>query len=381
VVGRRLGGLVLAAGLVAAAAGCGAGTMGAGGIAGTPVPARGAPAGAGDTGGAGGGAGAGGRAGGGPSTSRAAGEIVLAFAGDVHFAERTAGLLAEPGTAFGPIAEVLSAADLAVANLETAVTIRGTEQPKKYHFRAPPAAYEAVKAAGVDAVSVANNHTLDYGPVGLADTLSHAAAAGVPTFGAGAGAGQAYAAWLTEVRGTRIALVGISQVHELETTWNATDERPGVAHARDRARAVAAVRAARQRADLVAVFMHWGKEGSQCPTAEMKSFAGAVADAGADLIVGTHAHLLLGDGWLGGTYVAYGLGNFLWWWNDAYSNDTGVLRVTLRGGKIAGTELVPAYISRETGQPLPATGAEAARITAKFAALRACTGLAATAPP
>ena len=156
----------------------------------------------------------------------------------------------------------------------------------------------------------------------------------------------------------------------------ATDSRPGVAHARDRARAIAAVRDAKRQADFVAVFMHWGKEGSECPTEEMRSLAKALSDAGADLITGTHAHLLLGNGWLGRTYVAYGLGNFLWWWNDAYSNDTGVLRITLRDKKIARTELVPAYISRDSGQPLPVTGAEADRIITKFTTLRGCTGLA-----
>lgn len=311
----------------------------------------------------------------GPTTDHAD-EITLAFAGDVHFAERTTALLDDPARALGPIAQVMAAADLAVVNLETAVTTGGTAEPKKYHFRAPAQAYAAVKAAGVDAVSIANNHSLDYGPVGLADTLSYAQQAGMPAFGAGMNATAAYTPWVTEVRGTRIAFVGISQVHELEASWNATDDRPGVAHARDRARAVAAVRAARQKADVVIVFMHWGKEGSDCPTEEMKSFARTIADAGTDLIVGTHAHLMLGDGWLGGTYVAYGLGNFLWWWNDAYSNDTGVLRVTLRNATIVKTELVPAYISRETGQPLPATGAEASRIVSKFAGLRSCTGLA-----
>jgi poly-gamma-glutamate synthesis protein (capsule biosynthesis protein) len=358
---------VLVAALLAAptAAGCGAGVT-----SGRAVPAASVSSDPGEGGAPAGPSGVDPSAG-----TRPPGELVLAFAGDVHFAERAGALLGDPATAFGPIASVLAAADLAVVNLETAVTAGGTEEPKKYHFRAPATAYAAIKAAGVDAVSVANNHTLDYGPVGLADTLAAAAAAGVPAFGAGRDATQAYAPWLTEVRGTRLAVLGFSQVHELETTWNATDERPGVAHARDRARAVAAVRAARPQADLVIVFMHWGREGSECPTAEMTSFASAIAAAGADLIVGTHAHLLLGDGWLGRSYVAYGLGNFLWWWNDAYSNDTGVLRVTVRGGRVAGAELVPAYISRQSGQPLPVTGAEAQRIAGKFAALRACTGL------
>lgn len=303
-------------------------------------------------------------------------EVVLTFAGDVHFAERTTALLADPETAFGPISEVFAASDLAIVNLETAVTTGGRAEPKKYLFRAPPSAYAAVRAGGVDAVSIGNNHSLDYGRAGLADTIRHAAEAGVPTFGAGADADAAYAPWITEVRGTRLAVIGISMVHELEAAWQATDDRAGVAHARDVRRSVATVQAAGEQADFVIVYMHWGKEGNECPTAEMKTFARALSGAGADLIVGTHAHLLQGDGWLDGTYVAYGLGNFLWWWNDAHSNDTGVLRITLRAKRIAAVEFLPAHISRETGQPLPVTGAEADRISAKFAGLRACTGLA-----
>jgi len=311
-----------------------------------------------------------------PVAAHGPAEITLAFAGDVHFAERTTKLLDDPKSAFGPIAEVLSAADLAVVNLETAVSTRGTAEPKKYHFQAPAGAYDAVKAAGVDLASQGNNHALDYGPVALADSLASAKKAGMPVVGAGPHATAAFAPWITEAGGMKIAFLGMSQVHELEASWAATDTRAGVAHVRTRERALAAVRDAKRAADFVVVFMHWGKEGSDCPTDEMRTLATQLSEAGADLITGTHAHLLLGDGWLGKTYVGYGLGNFLWWWNDAYSNDTGVLRVTLRDKKIVRTEFVPAYISRDTGQPLPVTGAEADRITAKFAALRKCTGLA-----
>jgi poly-gamma-glutamate synthesis protein (capsule biosynthesis protein) len=309
-------------------------------------------------------------------TTRDSGDIVLTFAGDVHFTDRTSPLLSNPATAFGPITAVFTASDIAVVNLETAVTTRGTAEPKKWHFKAPASAYAAVKAAGVDLVSQGNNHSLDYGRVGLADSLVAAGSAGMPVIGAGPNAAAAYSPWITSVSQTRIAFVAMSQVHELESSWAATDTRPGVAHVRDRTRAVAAVREAKRQADFVVVFMHWGKEGSDCPTDEMRSLAGALSEAGADLITGTHAHLLLGDGWLGHTYVAYGLGNFLWWLDDAYSNDTGVLRITLHDKKITRTELVPASISRSTGQPIPAAGAEATRITTKFAALRQCTGLA-----
>jgi poly-gamma-glutamate synthesis protein (capsule biosynthesis protein) len=310
-----------------------------------------------------------------PGSPAPAGDITLAFAGDVHFMDRTADLLADPANAFGPVADTLRRADVAMVNLETAVTDRGTPEPKQFHFRAPRTAFDAVKAAGVDVVTIANNHSLDYGQVGLDDTLDNARKAGVPAIGAGHNAAEAYAPWVTTVRGTRIAFVAVSQVHELEYTWAAKDDRAGVAMAIDVARSVAAVRAARAAADVVVVYAHWGQEGNDCPTAEMKTFAARMAEAGATIVLGTHAHLLLGDGWMGKTYVAYGLSNFVWWRDDAFSNDTGVLRLTLRGGAVSHSELVPASISRTTGQPLPASGAAADEIVKKFTDLHSCTGL------
>ena len=158
-------------------------------------------------------------------------------------------------------------------------------------------------------------------------------------------AAAAYAPWYAEVSGVRIAYLGFSQVWELWETWRAGEDRPGIAYAMDAARALAAVRAA---ADLVVVYLHWGEEGNACPTVRMRDLATELAGAGADLMVGTHAHLLLGGGWLGRTYVQYGLGNFLWWRDDWFSNDTGVLWVTLRGAGIDSVEFRPAVISRQT---------------------------------
>lgn len=313
-----------------------------------------------------------------PSPSRTGPPIITVdLAGDVHFAGRTAGLLTHPDTAFGPVAKQLSAADLSIVNLETAVTTRGTPQPKQFHFRAPPAAYDAVKAAGVDVVTVANNHAMDYGRTGLADTLRYAQAAGMPVIGAGADAAQAYRPWITTVHGVRIAFLAFSQVTELADEWRATPDRSGIAETFDTRRAVAAVRAAKKQADVVLVYPHWGQEGNHCPIADQRAFAAAMAGAGADAVVGTHAHLLLGAGWRGSTYVDYGLGNFLWWRDDAYSNDTGVLRLTLTGDRITGTRFLPGEISRRTGQPVPATGATARRIDRSVADLRTCTGLSA----
>jgi poly-gamma-glutamate synthesis protein (capsule biosynthesis protein) len=83
-------------------------------------------------------------------------------------------LLRDPATAFGPIASLLRSADLTLVNLETAVTTRGTPQPKVYHFRTNPTAFTALADAGIDIANMANNHDHDYGRVGRADTLAAA---------------------------------------------------------------------------------------------------------------------------------------------------------------------------------------------------------------
>ncbi|MEV6924296.1 CapA family protein [Dactylosporangium sp. NPDC051485] len=308
-----------------------------------------------------------------PAASPPPAELRLAFAGDVHFMDRTAALLKNPATAFGPIASALSDADLTVVNLETAITSRGTPEPKTYHFRTEPKAIDALKAAGIDAVTIANNHTLDYGRVGLLDTLDALHAAGYPYVGAGRNTDDAYAPWYTTVKGVKIALLGFSQVHELASTWAPGPDRPGIAMAFDTDRAIAAVTAARPRADLVIVFNHWGEEANSCPTGEQKTFAAHLSRAGADLIIGAHAHTLQGSGWLGRTFVAYGMGNFLWY-GTSKSTETGILRLTVRARVVTATQFLPAVVSN-TGQPALLTGPAATKLAQRYSGLRSCAAL------
>jgi poly-gamma-glutamate capsule biosynthesis protein CapA/YwtB (metallophosphatase superfamily) len=311
------------------------------------------------------------------SPSGSARDITLAVAGDVHFMGRTAKLLDDPAHAFGSIVTVLNATDLTVLNLETAITDRGTAQSKEFHFRAPPAAFDALRAAGVDAVTFANNHVLDYGQVGLADTLAAANAAQFPYFGIGVNAAAAWAPLVRTVGGTRLAFIGVSQVHELASAWVATDTRPGQANAIDENRTLAAIRSAKTSADIVIVFMHWGTEGNGCPNPEQKALAKKMAAAGANIILGAHAHTLQGSGWLGHTFVAYGMANFLWY-STSYSTQTGVLRLTLHRAGGAGApvtaQFLPAVVSG-TGQPVLLAGADKARAERSYDNLRGCAGL------
>jgi poly-gamma-glutamate synthesis protein (capsule biosynthesis protein) len=308
----------------------------------------------------------------------ATGDITLAFAGDVHFAGRVARLLADPATTFGPITSVLRSADFTVVNLETPVTSRGRPQPKSYHFTTTPAAFTALRDAGVDLVTVANNHILDYGQVGLADTLAAAKAAHFPYVGAGANAAAAWAPYVITINGAKIAIVGVSQVAELASSWVATAQRPGEANAINLGQTLAAVRAAKRIARIVIVFMHWGTEGTACPDQNQLSLAPKLAGAGASIIIGSHAHMLQGSGWLGHTFVAYGMGNFLWWENS-FSTATGVLKLTLHRDAPLTARFIPAVVSG-SGRPIADQGAAARRAVAHYASLRTCAGLSA-APP
>ena len=307
--------------------------------------------------------------------SGAPGTVTLAFAGDVHFEGRTRRLLADPATAFGPIAAVLRSADFTAVNLETAITSRGTPQPKTYHFRAPATAFTALRDAGIDLVTMANNHVLDYGQAGLADTLAAARAARFPYVGIGVNAAAAWAPYVFTVKGVTIAIIGVSQVAELASSWVATPARPGEANAINLRRTLAAVRSAKKLASVVVVFMHWGTEGEACPDPNQLSLAHELAAAGATIIIGAHAHMLQGSGWLGRTFVAYGMGNFLWWENS-YSTATGVLELTLHAARPLTARFIPAVVSG-TGQPIPDRAAAARQAAARYASLRACAGLAA----
>ena len=304
--------------------------------------------------------------------------VTLAFGGDDHFEGAIESRLsADPATTFGPIANVLCRADLAVVNLETAITERGTPAAKDFTFRAPPTALTALKAAGVDVVTMANNHGEDFGLVGLRGSLAAAKAAKFPVVGVGANADEAYRAHQVTVKGQRIAVIGATQVLDsnLAAAWTAGDNKPGMASAYEEARLRAAVKAARASADTVIVDLHWGRELANCPIDRQRALAPKLIAAGADVVVGSHAHVLLGGGYLRGAYVHYGLGNFVFYSRGGVTAQSGVLLLTTQGRAITNSRWVPATISG--GIPIPLEGAAADHAVDTWQSLRRCTGLSA----
>jgi poly-gamma-glutamate synthesis protein (capsule biosynthesis protein) len=302
--------------------------------------------------------------------------VTLAFAGDIHFESPIREkLAASPASVLGKIAPVLQRADVAVANLETAVTDRGEPASKAYVFRAPAPAFDALGAGGIDVASVANNHGMDFGTAGLRDTLKAAKARGVGVIGAGWNDTQAYAPHRVTVNGQRIAIIGATQVLDdhLVSAWTAGPGKMGLASAKDEPRLVRAVREARASSDTLVVFVHWGVELASCPTGSQTSLADTLVAAGADVVVGSHAHVLLGAGRKRKALVAYGLGNFVFYASRPSTTESGVLEVTMTGRRVNRYRWVPARISG--GIPYPLSGAARAQAASSWKQLRSCADL------
>jgi poly-gamma-glutamate capsule biosynthesis protein CapA/YwtB (metallophosphatase superfamily) len=278
----------------------------------------------------------------------------------------------------------LGAADLTIANLETSVTRRGEPEDKEYTFRTSPAAFDALDAAGVDVVSMANNHGVDFGPEGLTDTIAAADEAPLGVVGIGADDARAFAPYVATIRGTKVAVIGSDAVADHTTrNFSAGPAQGGVASALDPARLVAEIRKARQVADVVVVYLHWGTELESCPTSDQRLLARELAAAGADVVAGTHAHVQLAAGQLDGydTFVAYGLGNFVWYNRSSErTTSTGVLTLTLEGRSVTGSSWAPAMIG-EDGVPSFASGDRAAEMRRDWADLRSCSDLRAVPEP
>ncbi len=281
--------------------------------------------------------------------------FTIAFGGDVHFEGvlRTR-LNANPKTALGPIAKVLSKADLAMVNLETAITEAGTPAPgKQYTFRAPATAFTALKAAGVDVVSMANNHGMDYMQSGLDDSLAAVKKSKFPVVGIGRNATEAYRPWRTVVNGNKVAIIGATQVLDAEfiSAWTATGSQGGLASAKEEERLLQAVKAARKNNDTVIVHLHWGTELQKCPNEAQLSLAPKLVEAGADVVVGGHAHILLGAGYMDNAYISYGLGNFVFYNWGPDTGRTGVLTLTINGRKVMKDAWTPARDQRRRARP------------------------------
>jgi poly-gamma-glutamate capsule biosynthesis protein CapA/YwtB (metallophosphatase superfamily) len=308
--------------------------------------------------------------------------VRIAFAGDASFEGLVGSLQADPEGLLDAIAPTLGAADVTVVNLEAALgTAGGSPEPKTFAFRVPAEALVALSSAGVDAVTMANNHGMDYGPDGLAESLRIEADTGFPILGIGTDEDAAYSPWITEVNGQRIGVIAANDIFDsnLVARWTAGPDQPGIASAEEahQDRLVAEVEATRDQVDTLVVYLHYGTEKQTCPNARQVELAELLTGAGADIVVGSHAHRLQGMGYMGDQFVAYGLSNFVFKAPSPPGRRSGVLTVTATGRRIDGYQWDPATLQNNI--PVPLSGAAADAERAAMDELQSCTGLSATA--
>jgi poly-gamma-glutamate capsule biosynthesis protein CapA/YwtB (metallophosphatase superfamily) len=261
------------------------------------------------------------------------------------------------GEAPAGLRELLTRADLAVANLETTVGSGGRAVEKRYAFQAPPARLADLRKAGLGAVALANNHAGDFGNAGLVGTLRALDGEGIGHFGAGEGASEAIVPWTAKVNGVEVAFVSVSLT---EPSLPAEQAKAGVAVLPGHADQVAeAIAEEHRKGRTVVVMPHWGTEGTARVADEQRRWARWFVEQGADAVVGSGPHVVQAHENVGGVPVFYSVGNL---WSEgqwpAESREAGVAYLGLdRDGRVVAARMERLRPSTRTaGGPVPGAG-------------------------
>jgi poly-gamma-glutamate synthesis protein (capsule biosynthesis protein) len=275
--------------------------------------------------------------------------VRLLFVGDIMLDDGPGRAIAAGRDPFADFADEFSKADIRIGNLELPIASSGKPMANKiYAFRAKPQVIEKLSGR-FDAVSVANNHSGDYGHEAFLETLSLLDIAGVKAFGGGRNLSEAHAPYLIEHSGLRIAILAYNEFKP--RAFEAGPDWPGVAWSEDShvVRDIEAARAA--GADVVIPFMHWGWEREREPTPRQRQLARLMLDSGADAVVGSHPHVTQGSEVYKGKPIIYSLGNFVFDGFDYPAAREGwLLRMTISYEGVRHWDTVPAYMD-EDGLP------------------------------
>ena len=261
----------------------------------------------------------------------------------------------------GAVREYLSGADLTLANFENPVIEASVYHPEDATFTGDLRLMPILEQAGIDGVTLGNNHVLDAGAAGLEETLGHLDRAGIARAGAGMNLAEAREPMIFDLGGTKIGVLSHLSIPGYEWAW-ATQSAPGTAPLVEDV-LVEDVERLRPKVDLVVVMPHWGVEYVAEPEPGQVDLARAAVDAGADLIVGGHAHVPKGIEMYEGSPIFYGVGNFLLDQSWSEETSTGIFaEITLHEDRIIQTEPVP-FVLLDYAQPnflLPEAGGDRA---------------------
>lgn len=251
-------------------------------------------------------------------------EVVLLLVGDIMLDRGVEFYIKQNGGdwrfPFLKIADFLRKADLVFGNLESVISDKGENLGSVYSFRADPKALEGLAFAGLDVLSVANNHSMDYGMEAFLDSLQLLKQIGIAYVGGGTNAESAHSLVIQEVQGTKIGFLGYTNLGS--PLWQATDKTPGIAWVDENTifEFQENIAAAKEQSNILIVSLHFGEEYQTQPNAMQEFIAKSSVEAGADIVVGHHPHVVqpvvqYRQGW-----IAYSLGNFIF--DQGFSPET-----------------------------------------------------------
>lgn len=274
--------------------------------------------------------------------------VTITFAGDILF-DPNYGVMAALQINGGNIANgimpdviaEMKSSDIMMLNNEFPYSDAGTPtEGKQFTFRAEPSYISYLNDLGVDIVTLANNHAYDYGEEAFLDTMSTLRNAGIPYVGAGADEQEAMRPVYYIINDMKIAFVSATQIEKADypDTKGAEENSPGVFRCWDGEKLLQAVAGAKENSDFVIVYVHWGTENQKETDWAQDKQAPELVEAGADIIIGSHPHILQKIDVINGVPVIYSLGNF---WFNSKTVDTGMVKITLAGGKLQSLQFIP----------------------------------------
>ncbi len=279
--------------------------------------------------------------------------VSIALVGDIMLDDTPGKVIKQGRDPFASFAPILRSADIRLGNLECVVATKGTPEPDKpYTFRAHPRALKMLKRY-FDAVTLANNHSGDFGPIAFNEMLGLLSAQGIAYFGGGRNLEEAHTPLIVERNGLRVAFLGYDEF--FPRSFEADYDKPGIAWSEDE-QVRLDITSARSiyHADIVIPIMHWGWEHEPLSSVRQRQLAHLMIDAGADAVVGGHPHVTQDAEIYQGKPIIYSLGNFLFDSFTSEENNTGwLLRMELSRAGVAQWRTYVAHIDKE-GIPHPA---------------------------
>ncbi|KOO46373.1 CapA family protein [Priestia koreensis] len=271
--------------------------------------------------------------------------ITMSFTGDILLDKNVGEQVTKYGVnyPFTSVGSILKSTDLTAGNLETAVTTRGSAQAKQFTFRSKPTTLQGLKNNGFDMVSIANNHTMDYGLQGLYDTITYLNRYGIGHSGGGKNEQEAFKAYYKTVKGKKIAILAVSRVLP-DASWFSGKTKPGIASAYQTSTLMSYVKQAVRNSDYTVVMIHWNKESTDYPESYARALGKQLVDQGVDAVIGSHSHTLMGMEYYKQVPIFYSLGNFVFTPSKSPKGaETMIVKLKITGGKTY-PQIIPAKI-------------------------------------